>query len=173
MKRNRDEKGRVKKSERERNGRSHEEYILVYGGDKVDLDKIFIEEFGNLSRDIQGNEIQGKIQMFFRLIKPRVTQDELAETFGVKHSDIDAAMENFRILGVAEETEENGLVLYIFRGYSSEIKDIVNLFPDRKERLEKAVETLEQAIKKAEQQGKNVDKYVTVLNDVKNDFGIL
>ncbi|MBU7045569.1 MAG: hypothetical protein HXS54_03955, partial [Theionarchaea archaeon] len=73
------------KSEKEREICVHTmDTYRLYGGDKVDLDKIFIEEFGNLSRDIQGNEIQGKIQMFFRLINPRVTQDELAETFGVK-----------------------------------------------------------------------------------------
>jgi predicted transcriptional regulator len=172
MKRNRDEKKVGEKSEKEREIHVHIRIYCWYGGDNVDIDKIFMEEFGHLSRDIQGNEIQGKIQMFFRLIKPKVTQDELAEIFDVKNSDIDAAMENFRILGVAEETEENGLIVYIFRGYSSEIRDIVNLFPDRKERLEKAVETLEQVIEKAEQQGKNVDKYVAVLNDVKNDFGI-
>ncbi len=138
----------------------------------MDLDQVFIEEFGALSMDIQASDLQGRIQMFFRLIKQRVTLEELAETFGVKNQDIDAALENFRVLGVVEETEEGGQPVFIFKGYPEEMKEIVNLFPERKKRLETSVKTLEQQVEKARQEGHNVDKYITVLKDVKRDFGI-
>jgi DNA-binding transcriptional regulator GbsR (MarR family) len=138
----------------------------------MDLDQVFIDEFGALSMDIQASDLQGRIQMFFRLIKQRVTLEELAETFGVKNQDIDAALENFRVLGVVEETEEDGQPVFIFKGYPGEMKEIVDLFPERKKRLETSVKTLEQQVEKAQKEGQNVDKYVAVLKDVKKDFGI-
>ncbi len=138
----------------------------------MDLDEEFITEFGKLSLDIQNNELQGKIQMFFRLIQPKVTQNELAERFGVKNADIHAAMENFKILDVAEETEEHGLITYMFNGYSSEIKEIANLFPERQKRLEASVRALEQLVDKARAQGLNVERHISVIRDIKEDFGV-
>ena len=138
----------------------------------MDLDEEFIDEFGKLSIDIQSNELQGKIQMFFRLIQPKVTQNELAERFGVKNADIQAAMENFKILDVVEETEEHGLITYTFKGYSSEIKEIASLFPERQKRLEASVKTLEQLVNKAHAQGVYVEKHLSVINDIKEDFGV-
>lgn len=140
--------------------------------DIMDLDEEFMNEFGKLSLDIQNNKLQGKIQMFFRLIQPKVTQNELAERFGVKNADIHAAMENFKILDVVEETEENGLIMYIFKGYSSEIKEIASLFPERQKRLGASVEALEQLVDKARTRGQEVDKYVSVICDIKKDFGV-
>lgn len=138
----------------------------------MDLEKAFIEEFGNLSKDIQNNPLQGKIQMFFRLVKKKTTQDELAETFGVKNSDIDSAMENFKILGVAEETEEKGSIVYVFKGYSPEMKEISKLFPERLKRLESSLKVLEGLVETAKQEGDEVEKYITVIGDIKRDFGI-
>lgn len=138
----------------------------------MDLNQEFIDEFGKLSKDIQNNELQGKIQMFFRLIKPKVTQNELAERFGVKNADIHAAMENFKILGVAEETEEGGLITYVFKGYSAEIKEIAGLFPERQKRLGVSVEVLEQLIERARAEGYQVDKHLSVVQRIKEDFGI-
>jgi DNA-binding IclR family transcriptional regulator len=138
----------------------------------MDLNQEFIDEFGKLSKDIQNNELQGKIQMFFRLIKPKVTQNELAERFGVKNADIHAAMENFRILGVTEETEEGGLVTYVFKGYSAEIKEIASLFPERQKRLGASVEALERLIARARAEGYQVDKHLSVVHSIKEDFGI-
>jgi hypothetical protein len=140
--------------------------------DCMDLDSEFINEFGILSQDIQNNELQGKIQMFFRLIKTKVTQDELVERFCVKNADIDAAMENFKILGVAEEKEEQGLTTYVFKGYSPEMKEIASLFPERQNRLNASLQVLEQLVEKARAEGYDVDKYTAVINDVRHDFGI-
>ncbi|MBU7030709.1 MAG: hypothetical protein HXS48_27505 [Theionarchaea archaeon] len=138
----------------------------------MDLDKAFIEELGKLSLDIQDNPLQGKIQMFFRLIKQKVTQDELADTFGVKNKDIDSAMENFKILGVAEEIEEEGSIVYVFKGYPSEMKEISNLFPERQKKLESSLKILEKLVETAQLEGQQVDKYITVIEDVRRDFGI-
>lgn len=138
----------------------------------MDLDKAFIEELGKLSLDIQDNPLQGKIQMFFRLIKQKVTQDELADTFGVKNKDIGSAMENFKILGVAEEIEEEGSIVYVFKGYPSEMKEISNLFPERQKKLESSLKILERLVETAQQEGQQVDKYITVIEDVRRDFGI-
>ena len=138
----------------------------------MDLDKAFIEELGKLSLDIQDNPLQGKIQMFFRLIKQKVTQDELADTFGVKNKDIDSAMENFKILGVAEEIEEEGSIVYVFKGYPSEMKEISNLFPERQKKLESSLKILERLVETAQREGQQVDKYITVIEDVRRDFGI-
>lgn len=138
----------------------------------MDLDKAFIEELGKLSLDIQNNELQGKIQMFFRLIKQKVTQDELADTFGVKNKDIDSAMENFKILGVAEEIEEEGSIVYVFKGYPSEMKEISSLFPERQKKLESSLKILEKLVETAQLEGQQVDKYITVIGDVRRDFGI-
>ncbi|MBU6996772.1 MAG: hypothetical protein HXS41_08400 [Theionarchaea archaeon] len=138
----------------------------------MDLNQEFIDEFGRLSKDIQNNELQGKIQMFFRLIKPRVTQNELAERFGVRNADINVAMENFKILGVAEETEEGGLMTYVFKGYAAEIKEIASLFPERQKRLGASVEVLEQLIEKARMEGEQVDKHLSVVQSIRKDFGI-
>lgn len=138
----------------------------------MDLNQEFIDEFGRLSKDIQNNELQGKIQMFFRLIKPRVTQNELAERFGVRNADINVAMENFKILGVAEETEEGGLMTYVFKGYAAEIKEIASLFPERQKRLGASVEVLEQLIEKARMEGEQVDKHLSVVQSIREDFGI-
>ncbi|KYK36164.1 MAG: hypothetical protein AYK19_09275 [Theionarchaea archaeon DG-70-1] len=138
----------------------------------MDLDKAFIEELGKLSLDIQDNPLQGKIQMFFRLIKQKVTQDELADTFGVKNKDIDSAMENFKILGVAEEIEEEGSIVYVFKGYPSEMKEISSLFPERQKKLESSLKILEKLVETAQLEGQQVDKYITVIEDVRRDFGI-
>ena len=138
----------------------------------MDLDEEFITEFGKLSLDIQNNELQGRIQMVFRLIQPKITQNELAERFGVKNADIHAAMENFKILDVAEEIEENGLITYIFKGYSSEIREIASLFPERQKRLETSVKVLEQLVDKARAQGLNVEKHLSVISSIREDFGI-
>jgi DNA-binding transcriptional regulator GbsR (MarR family) len=138
----------------------------------MDLDQEFIDEFGKLSAIIQNNELQGKIQMFFRLIKPRVTQNEMAERFGVRNADINDAMENFKILDVVEETEEGGLITYVFKGYSAEIKDIASLFPERQKQLEASVEVLEQLIKRARAEGQKVDNHLSVVRSIKEDFGI-
>ncbi|KYK36090.1 MAG: hypothetical protein HXS46_07670 [Theionarchaea archaeon] len=137
-----------------------------------DLDKAFIEEFGALSLDIQANELQGKIQMFFRLIKQKVSLKELAETFGVKNQEIDAAMENFRVLGIVEEIHEKGAPVYVFKGYPPEMKEIVELFPERKKKLKSSVKNLQLLVEKARKEGHNVDKYVAVLEAVNQDFGI-
>lgn len=136
------------------------------------LDKAFMEEFGSLSMDIQANELQGKIQMFFRLIKQKVSLEELAETFGVKNQEIDAALENFKVLGIVEEIQEGGKLVYVFKGYPSEMKEIVSLFPERKEKLGSSVKTLQLLVEKAQKEGKNVEKYIEVLETVKKDFGI-
>jgi DNA-binding transcriptional regulator GbsR (MarR family) len=138
----------------------------------MDLDQEFIDEFGKLSTIIQNNELQGKIQMFFRLIKPKVTQNEIAERFGVRNADIRDAMENFKILDVVEEIEEGGLVTYVFKGYSAEIKDIARLFPERQKQLEASVEVLEHLIKRASAEGQHVDKYLSVVRTIREDFGI-
>jgi DNA-binding transcriptional regulator GbsR (MarR family) len=138
----------------------------------MDLSQEFIDEFGKLSKDIQNNELQGKIQMFFRLIKPKVAQNELAERFGVRNADINAAMENFKILGVAEETEEEGLITYVFKGYSAEIKEIASLFPERQKRLETSIQVLEQLIERAHAEGQHVDRHLSVVQSIKADFGI-
>ena len=138
----------------------------------MDLEQAFIEEFGALSTDIQANDLQGRIQMFFRLVKQKASLEELADIFGVKNQDIDAALENFRVLGVVEEVEEEGQLVFIFKGYSEEIREIVNLFPERKKRLETAVKALEQLVEKAQKEGENVEKYVAVLEEVKRDFGV-
>ncbi|MGC1123099.1 MAG: hypothetical protein WBA22_18610 [Candidatus Methanofastidiosia archaeon] len=138
----------------------------------MDLNQEFIDEFGKLSKDIQNNELQGKIQMFFRLIKPRVTQNELAERFKVRNADIHAAMENFKILGVAEETEEGGLITYVFKGYSAEIKESASLFPERQERLGASLKVLEQLIVRARAEGQHVENHLSVVQSIKEDFGI-
>jgi DNA-binding transcriptional regulator GbsR (MarR family) len=138
----------------------------------MDLDSEFINEFGILSQDIQNNELQGKIQMFFRLIQTKATQDELAERFHVKNADIDAAMENFKILGVAEEIEEDGLITYVFKGYSPEMKEIASLFPERQKRLEASLQVLEKIVEKSNEEEIDMNKYRKVIEDIRHDFGI-
>ena len=135
----------------------------------MDLREQFIEEFGNLSKRIQNNTVQGKIQMFFRLENTKeISRADLAGALGVTESSIENAMENFLLYGVVEE---KGLT-YTYKGYPPEFKDLVAMLPERKMKLQESVDTLQHMADTAEKEGQSVEEFRRVIGDIKRDFGL-
>jgi len=135
----------------------------------MDLRQVFLDEFAHLSKKIQNNELQGRIQIFFRLAdEDAISQEELAKALGVTVPILVSAMENFILYGVVEESDGR----YAYRGYPPEFKDLVAMLPDRKKKLQEAVNNLIQATDTAQEEGESVEKYRRVIEDIKRDFGL-
>lgn len=136
----------------------------------MDLKEMFMEEFGELSKKIQNSVLQGKIQMYFRLAESKeISRSDFAETLQVAEGELVKAMDNFLIYGVVEEKGDT----YVYKGYPSEFKDLVAMFPDRKQKLQDAADKLTEIVKEAEAHGQDAEKFRSVINDVKNDFGLV
>ena len=135
----------------------------------MDLKEAFMEEFGELSKKIQNNALQGKIQMFFRLEQCEdISKAELAEALGVSEGKLANAMENFILYGVVEEKGST----YVYKGYPTEFKDLVAMLPERKKKLQESSDRLTELAGEAEAQGQNVEEFIRVTNDIKRDFGL-
>lgn len=135
----------------------------------MDLKEAFMEEFGELSKKIQNNALQGKIQMFFRLEQcEEISKVALAEALGVTEGKLTNAIENFILYGVVEEKKDT----YVYRGYPPEFKDLVAMLPDRKKKLQDSKANLVELVKKAEAQGQSVEDFLRVISDINRDFGL-
>ncbi|MGD2247607.1 MAG: hypothetical protein PVF58_04315 [Candidatus Methanofastidiosia archaeon] len=135
----------------------------------MDLRTQFIEEFGNLSKRIQNNTVQGKIQMFFRLENTKeISRKDLAEALEITEGSLENAMENFLLYGVVEEKGST----YIYKGYPPEFKDLVAMLSERKMKLQESVNTLKKMTDTAEKEGQSVEEFRRVIEDIKHDFGL-
>jgi len=135
----------------------------------MDLREVFLDEFASLSKKIQNNELQGRIQIFFRMAdEDTISKDKLTEALGVTPAILVSAMENFILYGVVEESDG----IYTYKGYPPEFKDLVAMLPDRKKKLQEAVDNLVQATDEEEARGTSVETYRRVIEDIKRDFGL-
>jgi DNA-binding transcriptional regulator GbsR (MarR family) len=135
----------------------------------VDLREAFMEEFAELSKRIQNNSVQGKIQMFFRLDERKeISKGDLAQALGISEGTLLNSMENFVLYGVVEEKGD----IYLYKGYPPEFKDLVAMLPERKKKLQASANTLTQLTNEAEAQGESVDEYRRVIAEIKRDFGL-
>jgi predicted transcriptional regulator len=135
----------------------------------MDLRTQFIEEFGNLSKRIQNNTVQGQIQMFFRLENTKeISRADLAEALEITEGSLENAMENFLLYGVVEEKGST----YIYKGYPPEFKDLVAMLSERKMKLQESVNTLTKMTDTAEKEGQSVEEFRRVIEDIKHDFGL-
>lgn len=133
------------------------------------LREAFLEEFASLSKKIQNNELQGRIQIFFRLADDNsISKEALAEALEVTPVILVSAMENFILYGVVEESDG----IYTYKGYPPEFKDLVAMLPDRKKKLQEAVDNLVQVTDQEEARGAPVEKYRRVIEEIKKDFGL-
>jgi hypothetical protein len=133
------------------------------------LREVFLDEFASLSKKIQNNELQGRIQIFFRLAdEDTISKERLTEALGVNPAILVSAMENFILYGVVEESDDT----YTYKGYPPEFKDLVAMLPDRKKKLQEAVDNLVQATDEEETRGTSVETYRRVIEDIKRDFGL-
>jgi hypothetical protein len=62
--------------------------------------------------------------------------------------------------------------IYTYKGYPPEFKDLVAMLPDRKKKLQEAVDNLVQATDEEEARGTSVETYRRVIEDIKRDFGL-
>lgn len=135
----------------------------------MDLREKFMEEFAELSKRIQNNSVQGKIQMFFRLDERKeISKGDLAQALGISEGTLLNSMENFLLYGVVEEQGD----IYLYKGYPPEFKDLVAMLPERKKKLQASANTLMQLTNEAEAQGESVEEYRRVIAEIKRDFGL-
>lgn len=135
----------------------------------MNLREAFMEEFGKLSKKIQNNALQGKIQMFFRLEQcEEISKTDLAKALDVTEGNLVNAMENFILYGVVEEKDDT----YMYKGYPPEFKDLVAMLPDRKKKLQDSTDRLTALVNEAEAQGQEVKEFLRVIYDIKRDFGL-
>lgn len=135
----------------------------------MDVRKAFMDEFAELSKRIQNNSVQGKIQMFFRLEEEEeISKTDLAQALGISEGTLLNSMENFLLYGIVEEHGD----IYEYRGYPPEFKDLVAMLPERKNKLQASVNTLTKIVDEAESTGESVEEYRRVIADIKRDFGL-
>jgi hypothetical protein len=135
----------------------------------VALREAFTEEFAELSKRIQNNSVQGKIQMFFRLDERKeISKADLAQALGISVGTLLNSMENFLLYGIVEEQDD----IYLYKGYPPEFKDLVAMLPERKKKIQASVNTLTKLTDEAEATGESVEEYRRVIAEIKRDFGL-